>query len=302
MSPSRRQFLASSVALAAGQGTPVAQTRPGISLAAWSFSGSFFEGGWKLLELPAVLRNKLGIEGLEYVNQFFENPTLEYLQKLKRACSDNGVRSLLLMVDNEGATAAADPAERREAAIAHRKWIDIAQYLGCHSVRCNMRGGADDWKQDRTLVDRAAETFHAMLDYAKGSGLNILVENHGRASSDPDLLMALVKKVDDPKFGLLCDLGNWNHGDDRYAAVRKTIPYARALSVKGTYGANVDPAYDMDKLLRVALEGGYSGWWAIEVTPRNEGVKLPAAGRFDAEVVTVREVKSIVERVVFHKA
>ena len=74
MSHSRRQFLASSVALAAGQVSPAAQTRPGISLAAWSFSGSFFEGGWKLLELPAVLRNKLGIEGLEYVNQFFREP------------------------------------------------------------------------------------------------------------------------------------------------------------------------------------------------------------------------------------
>lgn len=72
--------------------------------------------------------------------------------------------------------------------------------------------------------------------------------------------------------------------------------------MKGTYGANIDPAYDMEKLLRVALEGGYSGWWAIEVTPRNESVKLPAAEQFEAEVATIREVKSIVERVVFHKA
>lgn len=299
---SRRDLLWTITGLATAQ---VAKTgkQEGISLAAWSFSGSFFMGRWKLLELPGIMRDKLGIEGLEHVNQFFENPTLNYLQKLNRACRDAGVRQLLVMVDGEGSTAALDKAERRQAAIAHRKWVDIAHYLGCHSIRCNMYGGLENWKEDRDLVDRAAETFHDILDYASGSGLNVLVENHGRASSDPDILVALVKKVNHPKFGLLVDLGNWNPGEDRYAAVRKTIPYARALSVKGTYGAKVDPAYDMEKLLRTALEGGYAGWWAIEVTPRREpGIKPTAEEQFQREITTVREVKAIVERVVFEKA
>lgn len=300
MHTSRRELLFAGGALTAR--LPAAP-QAGISLAAWSFSGSFFLGRWKLLELPGILRDKLGIEGLEHVNQFFENPTLNYLQKLNRACADNGVRQLLLMVDAEGSTAALDKNERRQAAIAHRKWVDIAHYLGCHSIRCNMYGGLENWKEDRDLVDRAAETFHDILNYAAGSGLNVLVENHGRASSDPDILVALVKKVNHPKFGLLVDLGNWNPGADRYAAVRKTIPYGRALSVKGTYGANLDPAYDMEKLMRTALEGGYSGWWAIEVTPpRRPGVKPTPEEQFQREIDTVREVKAIVERVVFGKA
>lgn len=296
----RRSFVLSSALAAAAAAAPRQQA--GISLAAWSFSGSFFQGKWKLLELPAILRNKLAIDGLEHVNQFFENPTLAYLQKLNRACSDSGVRSLLLMVDNEGATASPDTAERKQAAIAHRKWIDIAQYLGCHSLRCNMYGGAEKWKEDRDLVSRAAETMHALLDYAGGSGLNILVENHGRASSDPDLLVQLVKTVDHPKFGLLVDLGNWNAGDDRYAAVRKTIPYGRALSVKGTHGPDADPAFDMEKLLRLALDGGYSGWWALEVTPRRaQGLRLSADEQFDKEVATVLDAKAVTERIVFQK-
>jgi sugar phosphate isomerase/epimerase len=273
----------------------------GISLAAWSFSGSFFQGKWKLLELPGILRERLAIPALEHVNQFFENPTLRYLQQLKRACADNGVQSTILMVDNEGSTASPDKAERMQAAVAHRKWIDIAQYLGCHSVRCNVYGGAADWKQDPDLVSRAAETLHSMLDYAKGSNLNIIVENHGGASSDPDILVALVKKVNHPKFALFCDLGNWNKGADRYANVRKTLPYARGLSVKGTWGESLDPAFDAEKLVRTALEGGYSGWWGLEVTPRNRGAKLPADEQFAKEVQTVLEAKAIVERVVFKK-
>jgi len=300
MDASRRELLFGAGALAATRLTAAPQA--GISLAAWSLSGSFFLGRWRLLELPGIMRDKLGIEGLEHVNQFFENPTLSYLQKLNRACAASGVRQLLLMVDAEGSTAALDKNERRQAAIAHRKWVDIAHYLGCHSIRCNMYGGLENWKEDRDLVDRAAETFHDILNYAAGSGLNVLVENHGRASSDPDILVALVKKVNHPKFGLLVDLGNWNPGEDRYAAVRKTIPYGRALSVKGTYGANLNPAYDMEKLMRTALEGGYSGWWAIEVTPRREAGSKPTADeQFQREIETVREVKGIVERVVLAK-
>jgi sugar phosphate isomerase/epimerase len=295
MDIARRTLLLSPLAYAAAAPLPNR-----ISLAAWCFSQSFFQGKWKLLELPGILRKRLDISYLEHVNQFFENPTLTYLQKVKKATADSGVQATILMVDNEGATAAADKAERELAAIAHRKWIDIAHYLGCHSVRCNVYGGATDWKTDPGLVDRAAETMHSMLDYAKGSGLNIIVENHGRASSDPDILLALVKKVNHPKFALLCDLGNWNQGDDRYGNVRKIIGHARGLSVKGTWAPALDPAFDAEKLVRTAKDAGYTGWWGIEVTPRRD----PSAAKptpdelFEREVKTVLEAKAIVERVV----
>ncbi len=273
-----------------------------ISLAAWSFSGSFFLDKWKLLDLPGILRDKLNIQAIEHVNQFFENPTLGYLQKLKAACAESGVRSTILMVDHEGSTASPDKSERTLAAVAHRKWIDIAHYLGCTSVRCNVYGGAAEWKQDTDLVGRAAETIHNMLDYAQGSGLSILVENHGGASSDPDVLEALVKELGHPRFGLLCDLGNWLPGDDRYVNVRKILPYSHGLSVKGTWGANTDPAFDCEKLVRTAFEGGYSGYWGLEVTPRRaDGVKLPAAEQFDLEVQTVRGAQDITERIVIQK-
>lgn len=280
-----------------------AEKKQGISLAAWSFSGSFFQGKWKLLELPGILRDKLGITALEHVNQFFENPTLTYLGRLKKACADAGVQSTILMVDGEGGTASPDAAERKRAAIAHRKWFDAGHELGCYAVRCNVYGGAQNWKADRDLVSRAAETMHMMLDYAKESGLDLIVENHGGASSDPDVLVALVKKVNHPKFGLLCDLGNWNKGDDRYASSRKILPYAKGLSVKGTWGPDTDPEFDAEKLVKVALDFGYVGWWGLEVTPRRAqgAAKRPVEEQFAEEVKTVLGAKAIVERVVLRK-
>jgi L-ribulose-5-phosphate 3-epimerase len=301
MDVTRRTLLATPLAFAAAA---AAQTQQAVSLAAWSFSGSFFQGRWKLLELPGIMRERLGIDALEHVNQFFENPTLNYLARLKKACSDAGVRSTILMVDNEGSTASPDKAERHLSAVAHRKWIDIGHYLGCHSVRINVYGGAQNWKTDTGLIDRAAETIHWMLDYAKGSGVNIIVENHGGASSDPDVLVALVKKVNHPNFGLLADLGNWNRGDDRYANSRKILPYAKGLSVKGSWGPDLDPTFDAEKLVRLALESGYTGWWGLEVTPRRVpgSLRLPVDEQFEREVATVLGAKEIVTRVVLKKS
>jgi len=304
---SRRQLLASSASVAAAVPAFAAQGGPpqqGISLAAWSFSRSFFQGKWKLMEMPGILRDKLGITALEHVNQFFENPVLNYLQKRNKAFEDAGIKQTILMVDGEGSTASPDPKERKLAAVAHRKWIDIAQYLGCHSVRINVYGGAEDWTKDPSLVKRAAETIHWMLDYAKGSGLNIIVENHGRASSDPEILVSLVKAVNHPRFGLLCDLGNWNPGADRYANSKKILPYAKGLSVKGTWGQELDPAFDAEKLVRVAYDFGYKGWWGLEVTARRDrnAPMLSADDQFALEVKTVLEAKAIVERVVLKKS
>src|SRR5437763_470888 len=165
MPTTRRSAILSAAALGAHRADATAAPKQELSLAGWSFSGSFFQGKWKLLELPNILHERLKIHALEHVNQFFENPTLTYLQKLKRACSDNGVRSTILMVDNEGTTASPDKAERHQAAIGHSKWIDTAQYLGWISVRCNVYGAAKDSTQDKDLVDRAAETMRALLEY-----------------------------------------------------------------------------------------------------------------------------------------
>src|SRR2546428_2585861 len=175
------------VALAAAR-----PTRDDISLAAWSINRSFFAAHrWKNLDLPRMAREQFNINGLEFVNQFFENPMTGYLKQLKKNGDSYGVRFVLIMIDGEGDMSAGDKKERMQAAIAHRKWVDIAHYLGCHAIRCNMGGPRQDWKQDADLTSRAAESFHNLLDYARLADLNVIIENHGGASSDPDVVVKL---------------------------------------------------------------------------------------------------------------
>ena len=289
MEMNRRQWLAAAPAAAAAW-----QARDRISLAQWSFNRSFRAGVWKNLDMPRIVREKAGLDALEFVNQFFENPTLGYLRRLKKSLADAGVTPVLIMVDDEDPTAGTDASERRAAAVAHRKWVDVAHYLGCRAIRCNMRGGEGDWRQDKGLIARAAESFRDLLAYARGSGIQILIENHGGASSDPDVLARLMKEVNDPQFGLLVDLGNWNKGDDHYQAIEKTLPWARGISVKDI------PGWDLEKKLRMCMASEFHGFWGIESGARPPEGASPEAV-FEAELAAVLKMKASIERVVLGK-
>src|SRR5207249_3550784 len=240
--------------------------------------------------------------GLEFVNQFFENPMMGYLNELKKNANSHGVRLVLIMCDGEGDMSARDRNERIQAAIAHRKWVDIAHYLGCHSIRCNMGGPRQNWKQDTDLVSRAAESFHNLLGYAQQSDLNIIVENHGGASSDPDVVVKLVKAVDNPNFGTLPDFGNVNPGDDNAEVIRKIVPYAKGISVKAAWAADgTHPGWDLEKLIRICQESGYHGFWGIESSFARTAQNQSADQIWENELKGVQLTKAVLERVVLKK-
>lgn len=273
---SRRRFLGQSLAVGAGLSVaanniacsgkaPVVErpTKDDISLAAWSLVQEFRQGKWKNLDLPRICREDFGINGLEFVNTFFELPTYGYLRRLKKNAADHGVTLVLIMVDDEGGMAAGDPKERRQAAVNHRKWVDIAHYLGCHAIRCNCRGPEGASIED--TLGWASENFNELLEYAAQAPLNVIIENHGGLSSDPDFLLRLMKRVNQPHFGLLPDFGNFPDDVDKYDAIRKMVPYAKGISVKTLFQKDGShPSYDVAKLIRICREEGYSGFYGIE--------------------------------------
>ena len=278
-----------------------------ISLAAWSLNRSFFDAHrWKNLDLPRIAREQFAINGLEFVNQFFENPTLTYLRDLKKNGNAHGVEFVLIMVDAEGDMSARDPAERRHAAVAHRKWVDIAHYLGCHAIRCNMGGPRENWDQDKDLISRAAESFNNLLDYARGADLNIIIENHGGASSNADVIVALMKAVNRPNFGTLPDFGNINRDDNHEEVIRKIVPYAKGISVKAAWAEDgTNPGWDLEKLIRICQDAGYHGFWGIESSyGRRRGAlqeQLPPDQIWEREVKGVQLTKAVLERTVMKR-
>jgi L-ribulose-5-phosphate 3-epimerase len=311
METTRREFLSTSVAAAtAAAGVLHAADRPAkddISLAAWSINRSFFVAKkWKLLDLPKIVRQEFNINGIELVNQFFENPMQRYLQELKKNANANGITFVLVMVDGEGDMSAKDKSERMQAAVCHRKWIDIGHFLGCHAIRCNLGGGrGDDWKQDKDLVSRAAESFNNLLEYAKQADMNVVIENHGGASSNPDVVIGLMKAVNNPNFGTLPDFGNVNEGDNNAEVLRKIVPYAKGISVKASWNADeTHTGWDLDNMLKICRDSGYHGFYGIESSyprmarraPGEAPPQLPPEQIWDNELKGVKLTKAVLDR------
>jgi sugar phosphate isomerase/epimerase len=232
-----------------------------ISLAAWSMHKQFFA---KQIDQMGMLdlTHELGIGALELVNTFFPSPQYAYLKQFRKHADDLGVTIPLLMCDGEGSMAAPEKASRLQAVRNHHKWVDIAAVLGCKSIRCNT--GARDGDSD--ALDRCAESFPLLIEYADAAGINILIENHWGPSSDPAWLMALMDRVPHERFGTLPDFGNFPATVNIYDAVTRMMPRALAVSAKcfDFDAAGNETKIDYPRMLDIVGAAGYRGYVGIE--------------------------------------
>ncbi len=270
---SRRDFLGKSIALGAtGLVAPALlrsadlfagarMTKDDISIAQWALVEEIRKGKWTTLDFPKIAREDFDINGIEFVNTLFDVPTLGYLNRLKRNAEEYGVTMVLIMIDDEGETCTSSKEERKQTVINHQKWIDIAHYLGCHSIRTNCRGPQDVSKED--ALKWSAETYNMMLEYAIPANISIVIENHGGVSDDPDWMVALMKEVDNLYFGTYPDWRQPSDRFDNYAYLEKTLPYAKGMSYRN------QPTEELSaKMIKLCHDAGYRGWYGIESSGR----------------------------------
>jgi L-ribulose-5-phosphate 3-epimerase len=274
---SRRNFLGKSLAIgAAGMVVPSlmdfssAQAHPrvrrnNISLAQWALVNEIRAGEWTNLDFPRIAREVFDIDGIEFVNTLWEAPTMNYLNTLKRNADDYGVTMVLIMCDAEGDACVPTKKERRQFEINHRKWVDAAQYLGCHAIRTNCIGPRDGNVNKKEALEWSAETYHMMLEYAIPAGISVLIENHGGVSNDPDWMVALMKEVNNLYFGVLPDWRRPGAEFDNYEFLEKTLPYAGGMSYRN------QPTEELTaRMIKLTVDGGFSGWYGIESAGREE--------------------------------
>jgi sugar phosphate isomerase/epimerase len=261
-----------------------------ISLAEWSLHRTIFSGKMTNLDFPRVAKQDFGIDAIEYVNQFFKDKANDksYLKDLKDRCKSEGVKSVLIMCDGEGATGDPDQAARMNAVENHYKWVDAARFLGCHSIRVNAYSKGTPEEQARLCADGLAK----LGEYASKQNINVIVENHGGLSSRGDWLTGVMQKVNMKNVGTLPDFGNF-YEYDRYKGVEEMMPFAKGVSAKthdfGPYGDEL--FVDYTRLLEIVKAAGYRGRIGIEF----EGDRV-------SEADGIRLTKALLERVRGDKA
>jgi hypothetical protein len=243
-------------------------TKDDISLAQWALVDEVRAGKWKTTEFAKVAKEDFGLSGIEYVNTLMEVPTEGYLKKLKKNAEDHGVTSVLIMVDDEGDGCSHTKEGRKQFDINHRKWIDAAHYLGCHAIRTNCRGSQVAQKVSKEeSLKWAAESYNMLLEYAIPAKIQVVIENHGGLSNDPDWMVSLMNEVDNLYFGTYPDWREPSADFDNVEYLQKTLPYAKGMSYRN------QPTEELSaKMIRMSREGGYRGWYGIESSGR-EAIK-----------------------------
>ena len=269
-----------------------------LSLAQWSLHKAI-RGGEMSPYLFAEKSKDLGFTGLEYVNQLYDDvmksedkssSIKNFILKNNQLASDNGMDNVLIMIDEEGDLAGEDEEKRLKSIDNHKLWIDTAAEMNCTSVRLNLYGSKDieTWKA------LSIDSLSKLGEHAKGTGLNVIVENHGRITSNIPELMNAINGVNMENVGTLPDFGNFCMADegygsvfdgtcetvyDFYKGVEEMMPKAFAVSAKSNdFDGNGDEkTIDYMKMLKIVKSFGYTGYIGVEYEGKRlsevEGIK-----------------------------
>ena len=267
----------------------------GISLAQWSLH--------KMIKIDKTLNpidfaqksKELGFDAIEYVSTLYR-PILEKLsikemtKELINKSKEHDVKNLLIMVDDEGNLSSSNLSEIKEAIEKHKRWIEMASKLECHSVRVNLEGEdqLDKWK------DNSIKGLSMLSEFASNYNINIIVENHGGNSSIGKELAEVIKNVNLDNCGTLPDFGNFcikrKNGSlydgpcdieyDKYEGMKDLMPYAKAVSAKSydfdQFGN--ETTIDFKKMIDIVDEFNYNGYLGIEYEGNNhsesDGIEL----------------------------
>ena len=264
-----------------------------ISIAEWSLHKSLFGKKISNLDFPVIAKKEFKISAVEYVNQFFKDKATNksYLNELKKICDNEGVKSLLIMCDGEGKLGDPDDNKRISSVNNHKRWIEAAKHLGCHSIRVNASssGSYDDQQK------LAADGLRRLSEFASTHGLNVIVENHGGLSSNGQWLSGVMKSVNMKNCGTLPDFGNFRIGGgktyDRYKGVKELMPFAKAVSAKSNdFDDNGNEIHtDYHKMMKIVIDAGYRGYVGVEY----EGNKL---SEYDGIKATKKLLESVREK------
>lgn len=264
-----------------------------LSLAQWSLHKYVQDQNGDPFQF-AVMAKDMGFEGLEYVSGLYAKQIEalgfdKTIDSLKTLSEINGMHNVLIMIDGEGDLADPDVKVRNQAVENHKRWVDAAQKLGCHSIRVNTFGTNDPeiWKE--TVVDG----LRKLSEYAATKNINVLCENHGWLSSDVPKLMQAIHTVNMANCGTLPDFGNWcvkrkegsqwgeclEEYPDKYEGIKMMLTAAKAVSAKSyDFDENGnETTLDFQRIIQMVKDSGYTGFIGVEYEGErlgeNEGIQ-----------------------------
>jgi sugar phosphate isomerase/epimerase len=136
--------------------------------------------------------------------------------------------------------------------------------LGAPCIRI-FSGGVTSGHTEQEARAWCVECIEECCQYASQRGVFLALENHGGLSATADGLLAIVRAVRSPWFGVNLDTGNF-HSTDPYAELARVAPYAITVQVKTEVSPGGGPKRpaDLAMIIRILQHVGYRGYIALE--------------------------------------
>jgi sugar phosphate isomerase/epimerase len=176
----------------------------------------------------------------------------------------------------------ANPSYRDEDLAEIEEWMRVAAALGAGMVRVNasapMSGG------QLAPLEVTIDSFRRLARSAQSLGLQLLIENHGGITADPEVIVAIVEAVGPANLKTLVDIGNFEpllslqmarmQGREPpevdptpvYGSIARIAPYAGLVHAKThEFDQQGRPRpLDVVRALRVVRDANYTGPISLE--------------------------------------
>jgi sugar phosphate isomerase/epimerase len=165
-----------------------------------------------------------------------------------------------------------DLAKRQKNLDEAKKYIDLAHQLNCPFIRVFPNDLPKD-QDEKATIDTIIQSLITLGDYAKTSGVKVLLESHGKVIKS-DMLLHIMQETNHQHVGLVWDFFNmWSVTKeapaDMYKVLKKYIYHTHIkdaiLAEKGeTYTLLGEGNAPVNEALHALKSGGYKGYYSFE--------------------------------------
>ena len=215
-------------------------------------------GSIAVMDLPRIVRDELDMRVIDLNTNTIAKLPGKRLDAFRQAAYKAGCVLTNLKMNQRGLDMdSSDPATRMKALTEYKRSIDSAANLGCLWARPLPNAARPD-------LGIHTGSCRELAEYAAERKVELLVENYGWMSEDPDAIPVVIRMTGaNVKAGP--DTGNWSDAA-RYVGLEKAFPLAVTCDFKA-YDLAPDgshQAYDLERCFRIGWRSGFRGPWCFE--------------------------------------
>lgn len=226
-----------------------------LALSQYSLRALIKDGSLKAVDFPQFTVDNFGIKAIDLWEGGLPKEKLDdesYLKELKGRAEKAGTDLFLLMAGK----LQSNPKKAKSSIATLTKSLDRAQILGCKYLRVFLHA--------ENLED-SVSALKVLSDNAAKRNVTVIIEpSPGSKSQYGKFLAELSQKLNHPNCTLMPDFGKLKN--NVYDGTEAMLPYSQSISAKmhsfDEKGMQAD--FDYDKLAKIIVDSGYSGYIAIE--------------------------------------